>query len=190
MIDDKTSDIIRVLDVILSLCGLLLLSPLFIVLVVLCFFDTGSPFFKQQRLGRGKTRFVILKFRTMAVGTSDQPTHELDQDVVTFLGRFIRNLKLDELPQLLNVLAGDMSLVGPRPCLPSQHELIRLRCQRDIFSWRPGVTGLAQIRRVDMSEPKKLVDLEVDMMANLNLKRYATFLIMTLIGRGCGDSLG
>src|SRR5215469_1490888 len=106
----------------------------------------GSPLFRQARVGRHQKPFVLVKFRTMKPGTASVASHLVDVTSITRWGRFLRQTKLDELPQLWNVLKGEMSLVGPRPCLFNQEELIRERAQRGVFEARPGITGLAQIR--------------------------------------------
>ncbi|WP_258051989.1 sugar transferase [Mesorhizobium sp. INR15] len=114
----------------------------------------GPAIFSQTRVGREGILFRCHKLRTMYVGTPSLPTHEAPVSAVTALGRTLRKLKVDELPQLWNVLKGEMSLVGPRPCLPSQTELIELRRELGVSAALPGITGLAQIRGVDMSNPR------------------------------------
>ena len=110
-----------------------------------------------------------------------------DPAAVTSLGRFLRRTKLDELPQLWNVLKGDMSLVGPRPCLPNQQELILERDSLGIFGVRPGITGLAQIRGIDMSKPKLLVETELRMLRDMSLRTYFFYISKTVLGAGRGD---
>jgi O-antigen biosynthesis protein WbqP len=121
---------IRTFDIIFSLSGLIVLSPALFVLWVIGWFDNRSPLFRQQRVGRHQQPFVLVKFRTMRPDTASVATHLADASAVTGFGRFLRRTKLDELPQLWNVLKGDMSLVGPRPCLFNQEELINERAQR------------------------------------------------------------
>lgn len=179
--------VLRVLDFFLSLLGLLLLLPVLLVLAVVGYFDTGSPLFRQERVGRNQKPFVLVKFRTMRVGTGSVATHMVDAGAVTPFGRFLRKTKLDELPQLWNVLKGDMSLVGPRPCLPGQKELIRERAGRGVFSVRPGITGLAQVRGIDMSEPELLARTDEAMIRRLTVRQYFRFLVLTAIGKGSGD---
>ena len=103
------------------------------------------------------------------------------------MGSILRKTKLDELPQLWNVLIGDMSIVGPRPCLYSQHELISEREKRGIYSYRPGITGLAQVSNIDMSTPRLLAAVDALMMRNLNARSYCVYILLTVIGRGFGD---
>ena len=114
----------RVLDVLLSFLGLVMRAPIFVVLWILGWLDTGSPMFRQERVGRNQKPFTLVKFRTMRPDTASVATHLADASAVTKLGHFLRRSKLDELPQLWNVLKGEMSLVGPRPCLFIQTELI------------------------------------------------------------------
>ena len=115
---------IRFFDFIFSFLGLVFFSPLFFLIFLIGIFDSGSPLFFQERVGRDQINFTLIKFRTMKLGTHSVPTHLALADSVTSFGRFLRRSKLDELPQLLNVLRGEMSLVGPRPCLVTQLDLI------------------------------------------------------------------
>ncbi|MDR2208996.1 MAG: sugar transferase [Azoarcus sp.] len=177
----------RVLDVILALLGLTLGLPLLLVLLVVGWFDTGLPLFTQQRVGRHQRPFVLVKFRTMRPDTTSVASHLADPDAITPLGRFLRRTKLDELPQLWNVLRGDMSLVGPRPCLFNQEELIRERAARGVFEARPGITGLAQTKGIDMSNPALLAETDAAMLANFRLPDYFRYIFLTLVGRGRGD---
>jgi O-antigen biosynthesis protein WbqP len=110
-----------------------------------------------------------------------------EASAVTPFGRFLRRTKLDELPQLWNVLKGEMSLVGPRPCLPNQEELIAERQKRGVFAVRPGITGLAQVNEIDMSEPARLAEVDERMIRTLTLKDYFRYLVLTLTGKGSGD---
>lgn len=178
---------IRLLDFLLSLLGLMLLWPVLIVLYVIGLFDTGSPLFFQERVGRDKTTFILIKFRTMPVETKSVATHLVGANSVTRLGQFLRKTKLDELPQLINVLKGDMSLVGPRPCLANQSDVIRAREDKQVFDARPGITGLAQINDIDMSMPEKLASLDAEMIQTLTIKRYFQYIIQTVLGAGLGD---
>lgn len=118
----------------------------------------------------------------MKLGTDDVPTHCAKSSSITTLGGLLRKTKLDELPQLYNVLIGDMSMVGPRPCLPLQSALIKEREQLGIFQHRPGITGLAQIRNIDMSTPRLLAETESEMLYNFNLTSYFKYITFTIIG--------
>ena len=160
---------------------------MFLVVIILSLLDHGSPFFKQIRIGKNQQPFTLVKFRTMAIGTRSVGTHLVDPSSITKLGRFLRKTKLDELPQLFNVLMGQMSLVGPRPCLPNQTELISERSQRDVFEVRPGITGLAQINNVDMSTPRKLARYDQLMIKRLTLILYWKLILSTVLGKGSGD---
>ncbi|WP_309045373.1 sugar transferase [Marinobacter sediminicola] len=178
---------IRTLDFLFSLFGLLFGFPVLLVLYVIGLFDTGSPVFKQQRVGRNKKPFTLVKFRTMSVDTASVASHLASSSSITKFGHFLRKTKLDELPQLWNVLKGEMSLVGPRPCLFSQEELISEREERGVLNARPGITGLAQVNDIDMSTPKLLAETDAKMLANLNLAAYFKYILMTVSGKGSGD---
>ena len=125
----------------------------------------------------------------MFINTPSVASHLINKTSVTKFGRLIRKLKFDELPQLLNVIKGDMSLVGPRPCLLNQEKLIKVRDSYNIFSVRPGITGLAQIKGIDMSNPIKLAKTEYQMITKLNQKKYFSYLFLTFLGRGRGDKV-
>jgi len=124
---------IRLLDIIFSFLSLILFSPLFILILFVGFFDTGLPLFIQKRVGLNLKNFTLIKFRTMKIGALSAGTHLIDPSNITCFGYFLRKFKLDELPQLLNVLIGDMSLVGPRPCLANPIRLIIERKIRGIY---------------------------------------------------------
>lgn len=178
---------IRTLDFLFSLFGLMFGFPVLLVLYVIGLFDTGSPVFKQQRVGRLKTPFTLVKFRTMSVDTASVASHLASNASITKFGSFLRRTKLDELPQLWNVLKGEMSLVGPRPCLFNQEELIAEREQRGVLKARPGITGLAQVNDIDMSTPKLLAETDAKMLASLSISAYFKYIFMTVSGKGSGD---
>src|SRR5690554_7173326 len=123
----------------------------------------------------------------MKKGTASVASHLASADAITPFGRFLRRTKLDELPQLWNVLKGEMSLVGPRPCLFNQEELINERASRGVLDVRPGITGLAQVNDIDMSTPKLLAETDARMLASLNLKHYFRYIVQTATGKGSGD---
>ncbi|QEQ57209.1 sugar transferase [Chlorobium phaeovibrioides] len=179
--------VIRVLDIVFSLGGLLVLSPLILLVSLVGFFDTGSPFFCQERVGREQRPFKLIKFRTMNIGTASVASHLVNAAAVTPLGHILRKSKLDELPQLWNVLMGDMSLVGPRPCLFNQDELIAERVARGVFAVRPGITGLAQINDIDMSTPQLLAETDALMISKLTVREYFRYILVTVLGKGRGD---
>lgn len=178
---------IRLFDLVFSALGLLLGFPLLLVLVVIGFFDTGSPIFRQERVGRNKKPFTLVKFRTMKKDTASIASHLASADAITPFGRLLRCTKLDELPQLWNVLKGEMSLVGPRPCLFNQDELIAQRESRGVLSARPGITGLAQVNDIDMSTPVLLAETDEKMLKSLTVGAYFKYILMTVSGKGAGD---
>jgi lipopolysaccharide/colanic/teichoic acid biosynthesis glycosyltransferase len=180
---------IRVLDVVLSSIGLIISSPVLGLLYFLGWFDTGSPMFRQERVGCYQKPFILVKFRTMYPDTVSLASHLVDGSAVTRWGAFLRQTKLDELPQLWNVLRGEMSLVGPRPCLFNQTELIAERHNRGVFEARPGITGLAQVMNIDMSTPKLLAETDERMLKELTPLFYFKYIFMTLIGKGLGDTV-
>lgn len=180
---------LRYFDFLLASLGLIVTLPLLIGLLILGFFDTGSPLFFQVRVGRAKQPFVLVKFRTMKPDTVSLATHLADPAAVTKFGGFLRRTKLDELPQLWNVLKGDMSLVGPRPCLFNQEQLISERTALEVFSVRPGVTGLAQTSGIDMSTPRLLAETDAKLIGMLSAKNYFSFIFATVLGKGRGDRL-
>ena len=177
----------RSFDIVFSCLGLLFLFPVLGVLWVIGWFDNQSPLFRQQRVGRHQQPFVLVKFRTMRPDTASVATHLADASAITSYGRFLRRTKLDELPQLWNVLLGHMSLVGPRPCLFNQHELITERAARGVFNVRPGITGLAQIQGIDMSAPELLAKTDAEMIASLTGWGYFRYIFLTVLGNGSGD---
>jgi lipopolysaccharide/colanic/teichoic acid biosynthesis glycosyltransferase len=174
-------------DIVFSLLGLVFTLPFLLLLTLIGLFDTGSPIFRQQRVGKNQRPFILIKFRTMHKETAHVASHLASKSSITAFGHFLRRTKLDELPQLWNVLKGDMSLVGPRPCLFSQHELIEERDLRGVFNIRPGVTGLAQVNEIDMSTPVLLAETDAKMMNNLTITTYYKYLLMTFVGKGYGD---
>tara|TARA_B100001057_G_scaffold500280_1_gene614503 strand:- start:882 stop:1439 length:558 start_codon:yes stop_codon:yes gene_type:complete len=178
---------IKIFDVFIAFLALLIFSPLIIILYFIIYLDNKSPIFYQERIGKNKKKFTLIKFRTMHKGTISCATHLIDNTKITKLGKVLRKTKLDELPQLWNVLKGDMSFVGPRPCLPSQLELIENRSKYGLYKYLPGITGLAQIKGINMSDPTLLSETDYRMMQNLNLRKYFYYLISTFIGNGYGD---
>ncbi|NNJ91935.1 MAG: sugar transferase [Gammaproteobacteria bacterium] len=178
---------LRTFDVLISAVGLILGFPVMLILTVVGFFDTGSPFFLQTRVGRYRQPFTLIKFRTMSKDTASVATHLADSSSITAFGRFLRKSKLDELPQLWNVIKGDMSLVGPRPCLFNQVELIDEREARNVFLARPGITGLAQVNHIDMSTPELLAETDSNMLEALDTRAYFAYILKTMLGKGMGD---
>lgn len=154
----------RVIDFLLSLIGIVVLSPVLLVLAIIIKVTSPGPvLFKQERMGKDNVRFKIFKFRSMRIDTpKDVPTHMLSNpdQYITSVGKFMRKTSLDELPQLFNILKGDMAVIGPRPSLPNQYDLNELRDKNGASSIKPGLTGLAQISGRD--------ELEIDVKAALD----------------------
>ncbi len=180
---------IRLFDVLLSAVGLILGAPLLLLLTFIGLLDTGSPLFRQVRVGRDQKPFTLWKFRTMRRDTASVATHLASKSSITRFGHFLRRTKLDELPQLWNVLKGEMSLVGPRPGLFNQDELTRERALREVFKVRPGITGLAQISEIDMSTPELLAETDQRMLQHLTLRAYFKYILLTISGKGAGDRI-
>jgi len=181
--------VIRVFDFVFSLFGLLVGFPVLLVLAIIGLFDTGSPIFRQVRVGRHQQPFTLVKFRTMKLDTVSVATHLASSASITRFGQFLRRTKLDELPQLWNVLKGEMSLVGPRPGLFNQTELTEERAKRGVFEVRPGITGLAQVNEIDMSTPALLAETDQKMIQSLTMAAYFKYIFMTAAGKGAGDRI-
>ena len=172
---------IRLFDIIFSLVSLIFLIPFFFLILFIGFLDTGSPFFYQNRVGLNLKGFLLIKFRTMKLNTKSEGTHLVDKSAITSFGYLLRITKLDELPQLWNVLKGDMSLVGPRPCLFNQKKLIMERKKRGVFKVKPGITGLAQIKNITMKHPTLLAKIDFQMIKQLNVFNYFYYILVTMI---------
>ncbi len=179
----------RLFDLFFSIIGLLLLSPILSLLLIIGYFNAGSPIFRQERLGISKKTFTLMKFRSMHINAPSVATHLASASSITPFGSFLRKSKLDELPQLWNVFVGDMSLVGPRPNLFNQEELIEERDLRGVYNVRPGITGLAQINKIDMSTPRLLAETDAKMIKDLNVLNYFKYIFLTLFGKGLGDRI-
>lgn len=180
---------IRLFDFVFALFGLVFGAPVFVVLTVIGFFDTGSPIFRQERVGRDKNPFTLVKFRTMKVDTASVASHLASSSSITSFGHFLRRTKLDELPQLWNVLKGEMSLVGPRPGLFNQEELTEARDRYGVFAVRPGITGLSQVNEIDMSTPVLLAESDARMIAEMSVSNYFKYIFQTVAGKGSGDRI-
>ncbi len=178
---------LRVLDFTFSLLGLVFGFPVLVVIYIVGLFDTGAPVFKQERVGRNKKPFILVKFRTMSMDTASVASHLASTASITKMGGFLRKTKLDELPQLWNVLKGEMSLVGPRPGLFNQGELTLARDGKGVFNVRPGITGLAQVNDIDMSTPELLAKTDAKMIAAMSLGNYFKYIFQTVAGKGAGD---
>ncbi|WP_298718270.1 sugar transferase [uncultured Oceanisphaera sp.] len=178
---------IRLFDIVFSLLGLVCGFPVLVLLTLIGLFDTGSPIFRQVRVGRHQKPFTLVKFRTMKVDTASVASHLASASSITPFGHFLRRTKLDELPQLWNVLKGEMSLVGPRPGLFNQEELTRARAAHGVYDVRPGITGLAQVNEIDMSTPELLAETDQKMIQSLSVKDYFRYILLTVSGKGSGD---
>ncbi|MBW5435821.1 sugar transferase [Bradyrhizobium canariense] len=175
----------RLFDILVCTAFLLVFWPILLVIIILIRLQSPGPaIFAQVRIGRNAQPFTCYKLRTMYIGTGDLPTHEVQASSVTPLGKYLRRSKIDELPQLCNVLAGQMSLVGPRPCLPSQTTLIEARHRLGVFKVCPGMTGLAQVNDIDMSEPELLAEVDAQYVNSRSLLRDLKLLWATLCGHG------
>lgn len=149
----------RILDILGAIFALIFLFPIMLVVSILIkIFDPGKVIFKQIRVGKDGKHFLFYKFRSMPENTGDIPSDQLGQIKISLIGKIIRRTNLDELPQLINIINGDMSFVGPRPPIPTQEQLILLRKQNGALDCRPGLTGLAQVNSYDgMSVEKKCI---------------------------------
>ena len=178
----------KLLDIVVSLLLLpvaFALCTIFGLLFLLLMRE--NPVFAQTRVGRYNRTFTLIKMRTMRSSTANKPTHEISRSDVSALGRFMRAIKVDELPQLINVLRGEMSLVGPRPCLPTQTDLINARLSLGVYQIKPGITGYAQVRGIDMSEPEQLALLDHTYLQQRSMMSDLALLSQTFLGRGIGD---
>ena len=162
---------------------IIFLSPLFIVISVIIYIDDGRPIlFRQKRIGKKNKHFYIFKFRTMRVGTGDVATHLFDNSsAITFCGRFLRKWSLDEIPQLFNIIKGDMVFIGPRPALHNQYDLINLRKENNLDSLKPGLTGLAQINGRDNITIEDKVSLELSYLNEMSLILNLKIIFKTLL---------
>src|SRR5210317_2530129 len=171
---------IRCFDFLFSLIGLIFLLPLLVLIFLIGLIDNGSPLFIQSRVGYNLKSFSLIKFRTMPMGVRSAGTHLMRNIKLSSFGNFLRRTKIDEIPQLLNVLFGDMSLVGPRPCLCNQRKLINERKKRGVFKVRPGITGLAPINGIDMKTPTLVAKTDQKMIKNMSLNNYFYYIFKTI----------
>lgn len=182
--------LIRFIDLVAAVGGGLATLPIVLIVALLIRWESpGAAIFRQRRVGAGEIQFICYKLRTMAQDAPTAGSHEVSSNYVTPLGRRLRRLKIDELPQLWNVVRGEMSLVGPRPCLPSQIELIAARRVHGVYDVPPGITGPAQVKGLDMSTPLDLALEDAVWARSPNLKDYFRLVIMTAFGKGQGDAI-
>lgn len=178
----------RAFDIVLATIGLVVAAPLILAAVALIRLTSPGPaIFRQTRVGLNEKPFTCLKLRTMYCGTGNAPTHEAGASSITPIGRLLRQFKFDELPQLWNVLTGDMSFVGPRPCLPSQTALIAARRAYGLYTLHPGITGVAQVAGVDMSDAERLAALDAAYLRDMSLASDIRLILATALGSGQGD---
>lgn len=180
----------RLFDVVLALIGIAPAAVLIGVCVLVIRTDSRGPgILRQTRIGRDERPFTCFKLRTMHVDTGDRPSHEVGRSAVTRVGGVLRRTKLDELPQLLNILRGEMSFVGPRPCLPVQTALIAARRVAGVAHLRPGITGVSQVAGVDMSDPERLAILDATYLDRMGLRTDLSLILRTITGAGRGDRI-
>jgi lipopolysaccharide/colanic/teichoic acid biosynthesis glycosyltransferase len=180
----------RLIDLLIAL--LLLLPGVLLCLIGAAAIFAESrcnPILNQTRVGRHLQPFRLYKLRTMRLDTAHVASHLAPSSQITRVGGLLRRLKIDELPQLICVLRGDMSLVGPRPCLPAQTELVEERSRRGVYTARPGITGLAQVNGIDMSTPVELAIADAEYVHNMHLALDLRLLARTVIGHGMGDAI-
>lgn len=178
----------RLLDLLFAFGVILFFGWVLVLLWVLIRLESPGPgIFKQTRIGRNKVAFTCYKFRTMQLGTKQAGTHEVSAAAVTRIGHFLRRTKLDELPQAFNILLNQVSLIGPRPCLPSQIDLIEARAKAGVYALKPGISGLAQINDIDMSEPERLAKWDQKYLKLRGLILEMKIAVATVLGSGRGD---
>lgn len=179
----------RAFDLVIAL---ILFLPGMLLAAVAAFFSWRefrvNPIFMQWRVGKAQQLFRLYKIRTMPPQTGDLPSHQAPVIAISRPITLLRKLKADELPQLICVIRGDMSLVGPRPCLPTQGELVAERDVYGVFAIRPGITGLAQIQGVDMSDPRRLAALDGEYVRTGSMLLDIRILVRTITGHGNGDA--
>ena len=180
----------RVMDLVFALALLPPVALICLLVTPLIWWETrASPIFLQKRVGLRRMPFNIVKLRTMRADTAHVASHLTSAAQITRSGRWLRRLKIDEGPQLANVLLGQMSFVGPRPSLPSQIELIQERDRRGVFALRPGITGPAQVAGVDMSTPALLAELDATYLGRWSMAHDLRLIMRTATGGGNGDAV-
>ena len=171
----------RAFDLVVAAVLLPLTSPVILLaMLVIRLSSPGPALFSQIRVGQNGVPFRCHKLRTMVVGTPSLPSHQAPANSVTSVGAVLRKFKIDELPQLWNVLNGEMSLVGPRPCLPTQTELIERRRQLGVLAALPGITGLAQMKGIDMSDPKLCAETDAEYLKAASIGLDIRILVGTI----------
>jgi len=174
----------RFFDIFFSLLGLMLISPLLLIFMLLIYFhDKGSPIYITERVGKNKKIFSMIKLRSMYINSDKNGVSSTSNNDsrITKVGHVIRKYKFDEFTQLWNVLIGNMSLVGPRPCLLNQKRLINERKKRGVFNVKPGITGLAQVSNITMKTPTLLSKTDLKMIKQMNLYYYFYYILKTFL---------
>jgi O-antigen biosynthesis protein WbqP len=180
----------RLLDLTLSVIAFIPAFALCVPAVIAIRIESpGAPLFRQKRVGKNQVPFTLIKLRTMASGTTHAGSHEVSAAQITKVGHFLRRTKIDELPQIWNVLIGQMSFVGPRPCLPNQDTLVKERSNLDVFTIRPGITGPAQVAGIDMSTPRKLAVVDAEYIQSRSFLGDLRLILQTASGSGRGDAV-
>ncbi|MBA4049622.1 MAG: lipid carrier--UDP-N-acetylgalactosaminyltransferase [Cyanobacteria bacterium DS2.008] len=180
----------RVFD--LMMAALLLIPSsviVFLCAAIIAFECRGNPIFVQRRVGQHGLSFNLIKIRTMHINTVSVPSHQADVNQVLKVGKLIRRFKIDELPQIINVIKNEMSFVGPRPCLESQTEVISERAKLGVDVLKPGITGLSQICGIDMARPKMLARKDAEYLQSYGLRFDLKIIYRTLVGSGTGDAI-
>lgn len=172
----------RLFDIILAIFLIVLLIPIYIIIGLIIFLqDFGTPIFKQIRVGKNGKEFMFYKFRSMPLKTPNVESHEKDKLKITPFGKFIRRTNLDELPQFFNVLKGDMSFIGPRPPIPSQENLIKLRRENKSLFLKPGLTGWAQVNSYDNMPEEVKAEFDGEYAERISLKMDLLILLKTAV---------
>lgn len=180
----------RALETTIAIVSLPAILPVILLCSILVKLTSKGPaIFRQARVGVNEKPFTCYKLRTMYIDTADRPSHETAASSITPLGGILRRLKLDELPQIWNIIRGEMSFVGPRPCLPSQVGVIEARRAYNLYSIRPGITGVAQIAGVDMADPVRLATLDAEYLKDRSIFRDISLILKTVTGAGRGDAV-
>lgn len=187
--------IIPVMKRFFDIVAALLLIPVALPVSLIAMLALGlemrtNPLFAQTRIGRNSVPFVMYKLRTMYPETAQVASHEVNSSQVSRFGRIVRKVKVDELPQIWNVLIGQMSFVGPRPCLPTQEELIAFRKREGVDRLLPGITGVSQLDDIDMSEPERLAKSDARYLEGWSLGTDLSIFLRTFTGGGSGDAIG
>lgn len=180
--------VMRIIDLIISITVIVIFSWLLLLIAIWIKLESKGPaIFRQERIGLNAKTFTCYKFRTMYIDTQDLASHMVSASQITKCGQFLRKTKLDELPQVWNILFNEMAFVGPRPCLESQKQLIKERNQRNILTIKPGITGWSQINGIDMSDPVILAQSDAVYLSHRSILFDIKIMILTFLGKGMGD---